>query len=325
MNDSKLTETPLEEGAHAALVPEASSPTAGQLLGNARRAAGLSLDELAHRVKVPVRRLTALEEDRFEEWPDTNLVRAVAASICRQVRIDPAIILARMPKAEQKVWSSPASDVPVGFRDRGSFKLRSPSGLARVPLALLALALTLAAAGLYFAPAMQAWVDRVWAYQPLSAVAPVPAAVSEPVLPPDAGPTDTRLGDKAPEAPASQAAASASASASAAAAPSTASAPSAIASVAGKVASPPTMAIASPVLVFKARGLSWVSVTDAKGVSLLRKTLAAGEAASVDAASATLPLWVVVGRAQHMDVEVRGQRLKLEPSEPENVAKFKVQ
>ena len=78
-------------------------------------------------------------------------------------------------------------------------------------------------------------------------------------------------------------------------------------------------------LVFKARGLTWVAVTDAKGVSLLRKTLAAGETANANAASAALPLWVVVGRADKIDVEVRGQRLKLEPSAPDNVARFKVQ
>lgn len=331
MNDSTLTETPLEEGADAALAPGVSSPTAGQMLGNARRAAGLSLDELAARVKVPVKRLSALEEDRFEEWPDANLVRAVAASVCRQVRLDPAIILARMPKAEKKAWSTAVSDAPVGFRDRGGFTLRSPSGLARLPLALLALALALAAAGLYFAPALQAWVERVWARQPISAAAPAPAAVPEPVLPPDAEPTDTRVGATAPEAPASQTAA---VRASAPATIASVAAPlvmpfksSADASVAGKVASPPATAIPSPspLLVFKARGLTWVAVTDAKGVSLLRKTLAAGETVSAGTANAALPLWVVVGRAENIEVEVRGQRLKLEPSEPENVAKFKVQ
>jgi cytoskeleton protein RodZ len=62
-------------------------------------------------------------------------------------------------------------------------------------------------------------------------------------------------------------------------------------------------------------------VTDVHGVSVLNKTLAAGE--SVSAAGA-LPLWVVVGRADQTVVEVRGQPLALHPSVPDKVAKFKV-
>ncbi len=331
MNDSMLTEAPLTDGTEAAPAPGISSPTAGQMLHNARRAAGLSLEELAARVKVSVKRLSALEEDRLDDWPDANLVRAVAASVCRQVRLDPAIILARLPKAEKKAWSAAVSDAPVDFRDRGGFKLRSSSGVARLPLALLALALVLAALGVYFAPALQAWVDRVWARQSLIARAPAPVAVPEPVLPPDAEPTDTRLGATAPETPASLPVAGAASAMSPGAIASVAplqAVPfnsSASASVAGTVATAPTIAIPNPLLVFKARGLTWVAVTDAKGLSLLRKTLTSGETATANAASGALPLWVVVGRADQIDVEVRGQRLKLEPSAPDNVAKFKVQ
>jgi cytoskeleton protein RodZ len=306
------------------------------MLHNARRSVGLSLEELAARVKVPVARLQALEEDRFDSWPDMNVVRAVAASVCRHVRLDSAIILARLPKPEKMVWSAAVADSPVGFRDKDGFKMRSPSGVARLPLALLALALALAALGLYVGPMLQDWFDRVGADQPPSATAPAPVAVPEPVLPPDAGPTDTRVGvvgAVAPEAAASEPRADGALVGASAAAPGAIAnaaplqaAPfktSAEASVAGTVTVAPVSASASPLLVFKARGVTWVAVTDAKGVSLLRKTLAAGETAT--AASGALPLWVVVGRADHMEVEVRGQRLKLEPSAPDNVARFKVQ
>ncbi len=329
MNDSALTDAPLTDGSEAAPATGFASPTAGQMLHNARRAAGLSLEELAARVKVPVKRLSALEEDRFEDWPDANLVRAVAASVCRQVRIDSAIILARLPKAEKKALSKGVSDAPVGFSDRGGFKLRRPRGSARLPLALLAMVLAFAAVGVYLAPTLQVWLDRVWARQSLSSMAPAPAAAPEPVLPPDAEPTDTRVGATAPETPSSQ---SVSLGASTAAASSSANvaSPKAVpfqssagSAVVGTVATPP--AAPSPLLVFKAHGLTWVAVTDAKGISLLRKTLTAGQTVTTNAASGALPLWVVVGRADHIDVEVRGQRLTLEPSAPDNVVKFKVQ
>ena len=72
----------------------------------------------------------------------------------------------------------------------------------------------------------------------------------------------------------------------------------------------------------KAKGLTWIAVSDAKGVTLLRKTLAAGETAS---ATGILPLWVVVGRADNAEVLVRGEAVKLEPTAQDNVARFKVQ
>ena len=331
MSDSEPSPVPQVPKVSAIDAPPtgaAALPTAGQMLNTARRACGLSLEELAGRVKVSVSRLQALEEDRFEEWPDMNVVRAVAASVCRHVRLDSAIILACLPKAKKMVWSPLIADSPVGFRDKDGFRMHGASSVGRLPLALLALALALAALGLYLGPVMQTWLDRAWAGDSLGAAASAPAAAPEPVLPPDAEPTDTRLGALAPEAaPSLPAAVGALATTSAAApsavagmAPQVGPANSAAgASVAGKLASAPT----SPLLVFKARGLTWVAVSDANGVTLLRKTLAAGESAS--AASGTLPLWVVVGRADNTDVEVRGQPIKLEPSAPDNVARFKVQ
>jgi cytoskeleton protein RodZ len=82
-----------------------------------------------------------------------------------------------------------------------------------------------------------------------------------------------------------------------------------------------TPKLAPPVLVFKARGSTWVEVTDAKGTVLLRRTLAASEAAEV---LGDLPLAVVVGRADHTDVLVRGAPFSLEMHSQDNVARFKV-
>ncbi|MDH4478933.1 MAG: helix-turn-helix domain-containing protein [Rhodoferax sp.] len=284
-----------------------SAPTAGGMLRNARIAAGLSLDDLAARVKVSVSRLQSLEDDRFDEWTDKNLVRALVASVCRRVRIDPAIVLSLLPKAEKLVWSSVASDSAVGFKDRGGFSLRSPRGLARLPLALLALGLALVALAIYVGPWLQASFDGVLGRpSPVAAPAAAPAP-ADPVLPPDAGPTDTRVGAGTADSPSGLPMASGALTE-----------PASVAPASMAVAAAPS----APLLVFKARGLTWVAVTDAKGVSLLRKTLAAGETAST---SGALPLWVVVGRADLTDVEVRGQALKLEPTAPENVARFKVQ
>jgi cytoskeleton protein RodZ len=306
--------------------PAAAPPTAGRILHNARRAAGMSLDDLAARVKVPVSRLQALENDQFEEWPNKNLLRALAASVARHVRLDPAIVLNQMPNAEKVVWSAAASGSSVGFTERDGLSLRSPGGLARLPLALLALALVVAALAIYFGPRVRASVEGIWT-GPASVASPaaVPVA-SEPVLPPDAGPTDTRVGAGTPETPSGVPTASGALTDALSAAPAVAVAVSQPVQAKTAVAAPASMAAASAstslLLVFKASGMTWVAVTDAKGAYVLRKTLGAGETAT---ASGDLPLWVVVGRVDHTEVLVRGKTMKLEPTAPDNVARFKVQ
>lgn len=291
-----------------------TTPTAGALLHTARRAAGLSIEQLSDRVKVPVHRLIALEQDRFEGWPDANVVRATAASVCRHVRLDPEIVLARLPKMEKPVFSGSGAHPAVRFRDSGGFQLRNPQGLGRWSLAMLVLVIGVAAFALYVflrAP--------MWSAPSVAAPLRAPESVvpADPVLPPDAGPTDTRLAAQLPGSDASAGLEKAQSpepgrngSKEDGRGPGSTTAATAV--------EPP----AQPLLLFKVNGLTWIDVTDAKGTVLLRKTMSTGEAA---VASGALPLFVVVGRADHTSVEVRGQALKLETTSADNVARFKVQ
>lgn len=72
---------------------------------------------------------------------------------------------------------------------------------------------------------------------------------------------------------------------------------------------------------FKAKGSVWIQVIDANGKTQLSKALSAGEIA---AASGTPPLAVTVGRADLVDVEVRGAPFNVMPLAKENIAKFEV-
>ncbi|MDB5966089.1 MAG: hypothetical protein JWQ72_2589, partial [Polaromonas sp.] len=73
------------------------TPSAGSLLRRAREAAGLHIAALALALKVPVKKLEALEADRYDELSDAVFVRALAASVCRNLKIDPAPVLQRLP------------------------------------------------------------------------------------------------------------------------------------------------------------------------------------------------------------------------------------
>src|SRR6476469_144798 len=72
--------------------------TAGSLLRQAREAAGLHVAALAVSLKVPVRKLEALEDARYDALPDTVFARALASSVCRTLKVDPQPILDRLPQ-----------------------------------------------------------------------------------------------------------------------------------------------------------------------------------------------------------------------------------
>jgi len=75
-------------------------------------------------------------------------------------------------------------------------------------------------------------------------------------------------------------------------------------------------------LVFIAREECWITVTEAGGKQLLRRSLKAGETVGL---SGALPLSVVVGRASAVDVQVRGKPYDLKPvTRGGGVARFEV-
>jgi cytoskeleton protein RodZ len=78
---------------------------------------------------------------------------------------------------------------------------------------------------------------------------------------------------------------------------------------------------ASGIVVFRTSGAAWVEVRDAKGVVVVRKLMAPGEAAG---ASGAMPLQVVVGKVDATEVQVRGQPFDLRPHARDNVARFEV-
>ena len=129
----------------AETVPEPQA--GGALLRQAREQAGVHVAALAVAIKVPVRQLEALEQDRLDLLPDHTFARALAASVCRHLKADPAPILAALPQSTPRsVTVSPGLNEPFrapglaganGWRDR----LLRPSVLAALVLLLAALAL----------------------------------------------------------------------------------------------------------------------------------------------------------------------------------------
>ena len=77
----------------------ASGPSAGAMLRAAREQRGIHIAAMAAAIKVPQRKLEALEGDRYDELPDLTFTRALAQSVCRHLKIDVQPVLDRLPQS----------------------------------------------------------------------------------------------------------------------------------------------------------------------------------------------------------------------------------
>lgn len=136
-------------------------PSAGALLRQAREAAGLHVAALAVSIRVPVKRLEALEADRLDELPDAVFARALAASVCRALKIDPAPILAKLPQVNPRVLNDQGG-LNTPFREgRGAGS--AWTALGDIPRGVLWAAggLLIGAALLAFQPWWSAWLPAM--------------------------------------------------------------------------------------------------------------------------------------------------------------------
>jgi len=285
--------------------------SAGTMLREARQARGVHIAALAVAIKVSQKKLELLEQDRLSELPDATFARALAQTMCRSLKIDPAPVLAALPQASGCRLESVDEGIKLPFRDRpGRHEPASWSALLSPAVWVPAL-IVLGAVFVYLMP--EGWVERLQGSsldQDASPVVVQPAASSvEPAL-----------------EPASAAVASAEASA-----PDVASIePSLADSVVQTVHSVPSEATlpepaasaasAGP-LQMKVTEPSWVEVVDARSQILLSRVLQPGETVALDGA---MPLRVKVGNAAGMQLSFRGLAVDLAASTRDNVARLEL-
>lgn len=296
---------------------ETGGKTAGQLLRAARESAGLHIAALAVSIKIPVKKLEALEADRLDQLHDAVFVRALASSVCRTLKVDPSSVLEKLPLNATPRLAPDERGINTPFRTPGEVTGASiPTWLSRPPVLIVG-ALLAAAAGVVFFPDIQ-FVEPAAESSNVTKTEPAApfAAASMEVTSVAPQPEESRESQPA-MVPASHAVVVTTMSmASSQPAPAVV-APAQLTSAAVATVTLPTTGI----VVFRARAATWVKVVDAKGVVQLSKTLAEGE--TVGASGAT-PLSVVVGRVDMTDVEVRGQAFNLTGVARENVARFEV-
>jgi cytoskeleton protein RodZ len=311
--------------------------TAGTLLRQAREEAGLHVATLAANLKVPVRKLEALEHDQYEQLGDAVFVRALASSICRTLKVDPQPVLQRLPQTASPRLAQDGEGINAPFRAPSDGP--SPGLLDQIsrPVVLTVVALLLGALVIVFLPMAQRGYETIRQAAKPEPVMPPPGA--EPNVPNAPAPVET-----APTAP-TAAESTAGTPAEVAPAPAAVPAPTATAaaSQARPAASATAIAAARPaastpvaaapqegasgpmtvrgIIVFRTRGQSWIQVTDATGATVFRKLMEAGESAG---ASGAPPLSVTIGSVEATEVQVRGKPYNLAPVSRDNVARFEV-
>lgn len=286
-------------------------PSGGKMLRLARESQGLNIESLAAVLKVPVSKLEALESGRIDLLPDVFFARALASSVCRSLKIDSEEILAQFPSISLSPMKTDESGINTPFRVPGEGIGLGGMRILTKPFALAIFFLLAGALALFLLPSLSL-PDLFGPQKGGGEVVSVPVPL-QPV-------TSALLTDETlPDVSASS------------------SQPVTAGAGLGAVESPPVIAdrvdvsplpvivsgngAVSGVVVFKARGSTWVEVVDATGSIQLRKTLAEGDTVGI---SGALPLAVVIGRADLIAVEVRGKVMDLAPFSKNNIARFEV-
>lgn len=305
--------------------------SAGNMLRRAREAAGLHVAALAVSMKVPVKKLEALESDRFDLLPDVVFVRALASSVCRTLKIDPAPVLDKLPNTGKPQLVSSERDINTPFDSYGASAGMSLRSVFGKPAVLLVLSLLLAAGAVFFFPGGQnhRTTDET-VTMPVPMVSegnqPFPPTPQDGSIPSakTAGVPDGRLpstGVQSAEV-AVPVAAPSPAQKEIVATLTTATASTSFTAQVDKAADIVAQGTGiSNLLVLKAKAPCWVKVVDGTGVVQVLRVVGAGENVSVGGVA---PLSVVIGAVDVMSVEVRGKPFSLVNIAKDNVARFEV-
>jgi cytoskeleton protein RodZ len=279
--------------------PEAAPPASfGARLQWQRERLGLSVSDVAARLRLHPNQVRALEQEALAALPEAAYVRGFVRGYARVLDLDPAPLLADLGVK----LSPPAASVVDGMaraRDYSPVRAAAREHASRkiVMVGAVLLLIVLGALGWYAThqPRPEPMSSAVPSMTP-----PVPAS---------------------PAAAAPNAAVDASSAPTAGAAP---PAPAATASDASPAAADTTLTTPvppPPFLKVRFSGPSWVEVKDAEGKVLLSQHSVAGAEHVIEG---TPPFYVVIGDTAKAVVEVRGEGFDLAPHTRQNVARFTV-
>jgi cytoskeleton protein RodZ len=289
------------------------------MLQQARLAAGVEIEPLAAVLKVSVRKLQALEAGELNNPSEMTFTRALAASVCRQLRIEPGPVLNAWPGQ-----STDATAVPKTLSNDGTPNAATALPGSAQPTGsrswLGVLVVMLIGVGVWMAyQQMQHASERRQARataqptvtEPERAETAAPAVVEVPAAPvteiaPAAGGTVEAAPVTPPAVNATQ--------------PEEPAKPGPIVNNQSAPLTP--AAIGNHILVLHALEASWIEVTDVSGARVFTRLMSAGDHVAIDEGGR--PLSVLIGNAAGVRVYSRSKALDLTDKARLNVARFDV-
>jgi cytoskeleton protein RodZ len=263
---------------------ESAASSVGQLLREAREAQGITLEEIAGRLRLMHRQVEAMETDDFESLGQPVFARGFVRNYARLLGLDPESLLARMEGApEERPVVSPADSPPQHAW------LTSPWLILLLLGVLLLLAVPVA---LYL------WLNSGTDDSPVNpapvAQSPHAPGASAPAIPSPSAPRNAPVAEAPPET-------------------------GAAASVEPDAPAEPKPATVNSVLHLEFGDESWTEIKDASGHMLLRQLNPAGS--SVDVRGQP-PFEVVIGNANLARMSYNGRPIDLNPFIDVTVARF---
>jgi cytoskeleton protein RodZ len=152
-----------------------SPPSPGAMIKAAREQQGLHLAILSVNLKVSVKQLEALEADQFDKLMEPVFARALAAKVCRILKLDPVQVLSLMPAASNglKPLNIIDAEGEASFAGQGSVRQGQSSwGSAKFWLLLFFVALLLLA------------INNEWSAELFGQYQTSPSVEVAPVMPP---------------------------------------------------------------------------------------------------------------------------------------------
>ena len=267
--------------------------SAGRMLAAARENAGLSVDEVAARLRLGVRQVQALEADDASALPGAMFVRGFIRNYAKLLGMDAEALLeahrVSAPDTGSHVISLQSENIPIINRDK---KVWLPYVVASVLVAI-----ALGGWMVYMEYAVQgshkAVEEKNVAERPVAPVAVAPAPVAAEPVAPSAPVKPVTLPEPVATSVAQEV------------------------KPAEPVTAPTSSAAARIVMNFTAQ--TWVSVTDRDGKEIFNKTPSAGSQETLEGLP---PFKIVIGNAGGVRLTYNDKPVDLAPYAKTNVARL---
>lgn len=321
MNDPAAIEPPVPDVQSESTARQGFGPA----LAQARIRAGLSVEQVAARLRLHPKQVEALEREEFDRLPAPAYVSGFVRNYGRELKLDTSVLLEDLNSKLK--FKGPAGG-PTDFGPGGGeVRVQRLDDRGWRQMVLAAIVLALVCAGL-----VGTWIAHpgVRPGQNAARAVPTPAASAptEPTAPSAAAPQTAGESAAATQGAGSSAPSAVAPDASAPAPGAPPAKPAAGLTSAPAAGAPPAKAAPGPVLtpgslaapaagggppgglVLRFSDRSWFEVSRPDGQVLLSRN---GEAGSTELLATSSPLRLVLGRAEAVQVEYRGRPVDLTP------------